>query len=266
MIKSTLHIGSGLVFICFALSVSATEFDTENPRCKPSQQRQVSNGHIDLNLTFCNRLTLHNGEQVVWTSNYISPYEVAAERWLQVLTAVDGVEHHSLDINVYVVPLADANGMAGPESEIDVNWRLIPTQGSVFIGSHTYEPEFDNIEFRANILHEMGHVFGVGAYSMDYTRHDKQFGKVFLVRDSQAVKQFNQQYSVNYSELPISDDGGHLYDSKWAEDKPRYNQNGQPVPDMTEELMANGAKIGPVTLGLLDDLGYQVDYSKGDRY
>ncbi|MGR5177929.1 hypothetical protein ACPV4B_05130 [Vibrio parahaemolyticus] len=262
----SISLGSTLLLLCLFSNSHAEAFDFDNAPCERSAARTVSNDHLELNLHFCNQLTLHDGKKSKWTDKRIAPYLSAANRWLEVIVAVEGIEKHSLDIHFHVVPMDNANGMAGPESEIDVNWRLIPIRGSVFIGSHTYEPEFDNTEFRANILHEMGHVFGVGAYSMDYTRHDNQLGKVFLVRDSRAVRQFNLQYSVNYSELPISDDGGHLYDSKWTEDKPRYNQNGQPVPDMTEELMANGTKIGPVTLGLLDDLGYQVDYSKGDRY
>jgi hypothetical protein len=258
----------GVVLLLSSTSflTSAAGFDIDNPTCETSTSRQVSNGRLDLNLHFCNQLVLDDGKKAPWSKSYIAPYERAAKRWLEVLTAVDGADKHTLDINFYVVPLEDANGMAGPEDEIDISWRLIPTKGSVFIGSHTYEPGFDQVEFNANILHEMGHVFGVGAYSTDYTRHDGQLGKVFLVKDSQAVKRFNRQYQVNYRELPISDDGGHLYDSKWSEDKKRYDKNGVPVPDMSQELMANGTLIGPVTLGLLDDLGYQVDYSKGDRY
>ncbi|WP_234494364.1 hypothetical protein [Vibrio maritimus] len=263
---STRLIGIAAMLSCLPVALHAKEFDFDNPQCDVKASRSVTNDHLTLNLNFCNQLTLHDGQQAKWTDSRIQPYLSASKRWLEVILAVDGVDQHSLDIDFYVVPMDNANGMAGPEAEIDVNWRLIPTEGSVFIGSHTYEPGFDQVEFNANILHEMGHVFGIGAYSMDYTRHDGQLGKVFMVRDSQAVKRFNEQYKVDYRELPISDDGGHLYDSKWSEDKKRYDKNGRPVPDMSAELMANGNLIGPVTLGMLDDLGYQVDYSKGDTY
>ncbi|MFA0084552.1 hypothetical protein [Vibrio sp. 10N.261.51.F12] len=261
-----------LALACLAFpSVSASynrdsSFDIDNPTCEAMANQAVTNGRITLNFTFCNRIQLPDEKPVAWSPSYIAAYEKAGTRWLEVLTAVNEVEHHVIDIDVYVVPLADANGMAGPEHEIDVNWRLIPTKGSIFIGSHTYTDGVDATEFNANILHEMGHVFGVGAYTADYTRLDAQLGNVFKVRDSQAIKQYNRQYKVDYRVLPISDDGGHLYDTKWAEDKKRYDKNGRPVPVMTQELMANGNLIGPVTMGLMDDLGYQVNYANGDTY
>ncbi|WP_112480313.1 hypothetical protein [Vibrio variabilis] len=259
-------IGSALLLSFLSSNSYAEAFDFDNAPCERSATQTVSNAHLDLNLHFCNQLTLHNGKKSKWTDEQIAAYLTAANRWLEVISAVDNLEHHTIDINFHVVPMDNANGMAGPEAEIDVNWRLIPTEGSVFIGSHTYQPGFDPVEFNANILHEMGHVFGIGAYSMDYTRRDSQLGNLFMVRDSQAVKRFNEQYKASFRELPISDDGGHLYDSKGSEDEKRYDKNGQPVPNMSQELMANGTLIGPVTLGMLDDLGYQVDYSKGDSY
>ncbi|WP_418641688.1 hypothetical protein ACNUDM_11275 [Vibrio chaetopteri] len=259
-------LGSALLLLSLTSNSHAEAFDFDNAPCERSAARTVSNDHLELNLHFCNQLIRHNGKKSKWTDERITPYLSAANRWLEVIVAVDDIEQHTLDINFHVVPMDNANGMAGPEAEIDVNWRLIPTEGSVFIGSHTYQPGFDPVEFNANILHEMGHVFGVGAYSMDYTRRDSQLGNLFMVRDSQAVKRFNEQYKASFRELPISDDGGHLYDSKGSEDEKRYDKNGQPVPNMSQELMANGTLIGPVTLGMLDDLGYQVDYSKGDSY
>ena len=255
-----------MVLGCVAFLALAAPFDIDNPNCNPTAQKTVSNDHLTLAFQFCNKIELSNRNRAEWSDRYMEAYQRAGLRWLEVLTAVEGIDQHRIDIDVYVVPLEDANGMAGPEEEIDVNWRLIPTKGSIFIGSHTYVPQFDAVEFRANLLHEIGHVLGIGAYSEDYTRTDGQLGNVFKVKDSQAVKMYNQAFDVDYRVLPMSDDGGHLYDPQWGDDEKRYDKNGRPVPPMTQELMANGDKIGPVTMGLLDDLGYQVNYEQGDRY
>ena len=64
----------------------------------------------------------------------------------------------------------------------------------------------------------------------------------------------------------MSDDEGHLYDNIDLGDKTRYYPNKKKLPAMTEEVMANGYLIGKVTLGLLDDIGYKVNYSKADTY
>ncbi|MCL9773201.1 hypothetical protein [Vibrio methylphosphonaticus] len=257
---------TAIVLGCVTFPAVATSFDIDNPNCNPAAHKTVSNDHLTLSFQFCNKIELPNRKREKWSTRYMEAYQRAGLRWLEVLSAVDGIDKHRIDIDVYVIPLADANGMAGPEEEIDVDWRLIPVKGSIFIGSHTYATHFDAVEFEANLLHEMGHVFGVGAYSEDYTRSDGQLGNVFEVKGSQAVKMYNQTFDVDYRVLPMSDDGGHLYDPHWGGDKKRYDKNGRPVPAMTQELMANGNKIGPVTMGLLDDLGYQVNYDQGDRY
>ena len=71
---------------------------------------------------------------------------------------------------------------------------------------------------------------------------------------------------MNLKALPISDDGGHLYDYVLQEDKKRTLDNGKIIPPMTEEVMANGTKLGVITVAILDDIGYIVDYSKVTSY
>ena len=62
-----------------------------------------------------------------------------------------------------------------------------------------------------------------------------------------------------------------MYDYVLKEDKKRVLDNG-PVflqtrlAPLTQEFMANGVVFDAVTLGVLDDIGYQVSYSGAEGY
>ena len=81
-----------------------------------------------------------------------------------------------------------------------------------------------------------------------------------------AAQKYNQIYGNSYQYVPISDDGGHLYDYVLQEDKKRILDNGKVLAPLTQEFMANGVVFGAVTLGVLDDIGYQVSYSGAEGY
>jgi hypothetical protein len=194
-------------------------------------------------------------------------YINAATKWLSALTSVDGKALHSIKMKIFVKALAGGNGQAGPDSEEKVGDFLIPTSGELTIGNHTYAEGFDPIEFYANILHEMGHIVGIGSYTEAYTKRDATYkGNVFRVDDSIAVEKYNEIYGTSFDFVPMSDDGGHLYDYVLQEDKRRVLDNGMEIPPLTKEFMANGTTFGAVTLAVLDDIGYQVSYSGTDTY
>ena len=101
----------------------------------------------------------------------------------------------------------------------------------------------------------MGHVFGIGSYSADYTYYDAhQGGNVFSANNSESVKRYNLLYKMALTELPISDDGGHLYDYQWQGDKKRTIDDSIVIPPMTQEVMSNGYILGVITVALLDDM------------
>ncbi|QUM75553.1 hypothetical protein HWV00_04510 [Moritella sp. 24] len=229
--------------------------------------KTVSNGALTFELEFEDKLQLENGRVLRWSEALQQPYIDAANQWLTALVGVDGREEHTIHMSISVHEMACCNGFAGPDSEIQIGDYEIPTSGSLTIGNHTYEQGFDQVEFKANIRHEMGHILGIGSYTEAFTEYSKEYkGNVLKVPNSMAAKQYNAIYGNTYQYVPISDDGGHLYDYVQQEDKKRVLDNGRVLPPLTKEFMANGVSFGAVTLGVLDDIGYEVSYSGAERY
>lgn len=228
--------------------------------------RTLSNEGLSISLQFMGKINTLEGANH-WDETQIKPYLAATHQWLAVLKGIEGKQHHHIDIAIYVEPLENANGMAGPDEDEKVGTYYFPKSGEIVIGSHTYASDFDQKEFFANIVHEMGHVFGIGSYSADYTYYDAhQGGNVFSVNNSESVKRYNLLYKMALTELPISDDGGHLYDYQWQGDKKRTIDDSIVIPPMTQEVMSNGYILGVITVALLDDIGYIVDYSQAMPY
>lgn len=237
-----------------------------------SETEHVSNANITFELQFMNNLALQGNKKEAWSSAYKQPYIDAANQWLLSLRGVDNQPGHlTVQVKVRVKDLPNANGMAGPDSEVEVNGFYFPTRGEMIIGNHTYAEGFDQVEFKANIMHELGHIVGIGTFSEQFVTMDPTIkGNVFRLPaehgPSKAVAEYNRIYSNNLDYVPFSDDGGHLYDYVLAGDKKRYLANGAEVPTLTQEFMANGVAYGRVTLAVLDDMGYDVDYTNAEIY
>lgn len=187
------------------------------------------------------------------------PYIAGANKWLNEILSVDGKKSHTIYIDVIVQESKGGNGAATIYETETVNGLEIPNSGAIMIGKHTYAEGFDQTEFHANIVHEIGHVLGIGITTDRFLKHsDEVKGMAFCMENSKAVQSYNQIYSRNYSCLPFSE-SGHLYDYVVADDQERKSDNnGQEVPPMTLEVMANGNDIGIIGLKLLDDLGYRI--------
>lgn len=228
----------------------------------------VSNEALSFKLHFMDEVQLPNGNAVEWSAEYKKPYIDAAKRWLTILKGVDGKDKHTIIMEITVNVLNDGNGAAGPSDEEKVGNFLIPTKGELIVGNHTYVKGFDQAEFKANIFHEIGHIIGMGAYTTEFTTFDKSTnGNVFRgVESNKGVEYYNAIYGTSVDFVPISDDKGHLYDYVMQEDKKRTFADGSELPPLTKELMANGTTLGAVTFGVLDDIGYKVDYSKVEFY
>ena len=237
-----------------------------------SETEQVSNANITFELQFMNNLVLQGNKKEAWTTAYKQPFIDAAHQWLLSLRGVDNQPGHlTVKIKVRVKDLPNANGMAGPDSEIAVNGFSFPTSGEMIIANHTYVKGFDQVEFNANIMHELGHIIGIGSFSEQFVSMDSTIkGNVFRLPaehgPSKAVAEYNRIYSNNLDYVPVSDNGGHLYDYKQGGDKKRFLADGSEVPSLTKEFMANGVVYGRVTLAVLDDMGYVVDYTNVESY
>jgi len=239
---------------------------------KISDTETVSNANISFELQFMNSVELQGNKKETWTTVYKQPFIDASNQWLLSLRGIDNQpEHLTVKIKVRIKDLPNANGMAGPDTEVEVNGFNFPTSGEMIIGNHTYVDGFDQVEFKANILHELGHIIGIGSFSEKFMSVDSTIkGNVFRLPSqygvSKAVAEYNRIYSNTLDYVPFSDDGGHLYDYILAGDKKRFLADGSEVPALTKEFMANGVVYGRVTLAVLDDMGYVVDYTNAEIY
>lgn len=227
----------------------------------------VSNDNITFELAFIDQLHLEDGQTKAWDASTKQPYIDAANKWLGALVAVEGKAHHKIRMKIFVKTLDGGNGEAGPDEEVQIGAFNFPVEGTMIIGNHTYEPGFDQVEFHANILHEMGHIIEIGSFTEDFMAYYAPLkGNVLKVENSQAAQKYNEIYNTSYKYVPLSEDGGHLYDYVFQEDKHRRLDDGSILPPLTKEFMANGTVFGAVTLAVLDDIGYRVSYQGVDAY
>ena len=155
----------------------------------------VSNSGLTLELEFVDQLKLENGVKKQWSESYQQPYIDAANKWLNAITAVEGKAHHTIRIRVSVSPLDGGNGMAGPDDDIKIGDYSFATLGTMVIGNHTYATGFDQVEFHANILHEIGHIIGIGSFTEDFMEYyAPQKGNVLKIESSIAAAKYNDIY------------------------------------------------------------------------
>lgn len=226
-----------------------------------SEVNNVSNGSLTFELNFMGQLQHSNGVKGRWTPEMQKPYIDAAKLWLSYLIGVEGLDKHTISFDIRVQKLSGGNGAAAVNREVKVDNFLISVDGEVIIANHTYGENFDPVEFNANIVHEFGHVIGFGFSTEKFVHHDRDTGgHSFRTPNSRAVGFYNQQHNTSFDFVPFSEDGAHLYDHVYQDDNIRFHRDETKIPPLTEEVMANGTTIGLVTLGILDDIGFEVDY------
>lgn len=139
------------------------------------------------------------------------------------------------------------------------------------------------------ILHEIGHIFGIGPFWM---RHDmlnipkssyQEDGMTkYYYTGVNAIREYKSYFpdiSGDLVGIPIEDDGGSGTQNYHPEegDVLHYSQNNRMIngiyhPGLEHELMTGWAEdnyISPlsrVTVGFLEDIGYQVNYNNVDYY
>lgn len=248
---------------------SATPPSTNTPPASTTSNHvvPVSNTGLTFELEFVDQLKLANNETKAWDDSYQKPYIDAANKWLNALLAVEGKSHHTVRMKIYVEKLDGGNGQASPDAEEKIGSFSFPTTGTMKIGNHTYADGFDQVEFHANILHEMGHIIGIGSFTEAFMENYAPMkGNVLKIENSLAAQKYNEIYNNTHKYVPLSDDGGHLYDYVLQEDKARVLDDGSTLQPLTKEFMANGAIFGTVTLAILDDIGYEISYQGVDVY
>ena len=208
----------------------------------------------------------------------------AANVWSNIITSrILPEANEDMIINVNFKKMAsNILGSAGPTYyTITSTNKYIPIEGDMTFNTINWEMQKSDIKVNGRneafytVLHEMGHVLGIGTLwdfnnlvSTDrlwYTGHN-------ALREYRNCNQ-NQQLVA----LPIEDDGGggtaygHPEEGDSVHNY-RYN-DGKLHPGLDTELMTgysegltNPDPLSKITIGFLEDIGFDVDYNCSDDF
>ena len=194
-------------------------------------------------------------------------FQQAANRWAQVITGdlpnatYNGVAVDDLLIDASAVPIDGSGGVlgqAGPD-RFRTGSRL-PYHGTMQFDTADLAALEANGQLTAVVLHEMGHILGIGTIWDDLgvlsgagTSNPRFIG-------AQATAQYNAIFGRNENGVPVENSGGSgTADSHWRE-----SILGNEV--MTGYVNSGSNPLSRITIGSLADLGYQVNYSAADNY
>jgi hypothetical protein len=190
---------------------------------------------------------------------------MAADRWSQIITGayVPGVGF----VNDYVHIDIQARNMGGPGGTLaEAGWSslyqdaLLPSAGFVTLDISDLNSDLSN-----TMVHEMGHALGIGTLWAE-----KGLVQGLGTRDPRfvglsAATQYGELFGLPPTSVPVEfgvgagSDGSHFRESEFGNEL------------MTSQL-GSGMRIGMsdpisrVTLGALEDLGYQVNYAAADPF
>jgi len=186
------------------------------------------------------------------------------------------------DMIVYVDMVtrsANILASAGPYvPNFTVNGKLIPYAGVLELNTTNWGSQMadvkDNGETTAwrTVVHELGHIFGIGTLWPENNLVDSSGWYVGTNALREYRNKFNDQ---TFIAIPIEDDGGggtaggHLEEGtqQGASENDR-TRNGKFYPGLNTDLMTGWAETNTgdepltrISIGLLEDLGYEVVYS-----
>ena len=129
-------------------------------------------------------------------------------------------------------------------------------------------------------LHEIGHVIGIGeiSYKSQVSQDNQPMNSFdangttkFYYTGENALREYRNYFNnQNLIGIPLEDDGGSSTAGSHIEEI-GYEINGLFHPGMDKELMTgytedDSTSLSRITLGVLEDMGFGVDYTKRDPY
>lgn len=196
-----------------------------------------------------------------------SVFEWAGERWSQIITGdlpnvtYNGKVIDDFEINVSLEDLGDGlNGYAGT-LQTRPGQRGLPYLGQAVINS----TKISNPGIKYTIVHEIGHALGfnqefwsgAGFNFFGGTTADPRF------TGSNAVREYNSIFGTQATSVPLADTGGAgTYGSHW-----RTSVFGTEVLSVGWDTRRTDVRpLSRVTVGVMQDLGYKVNYLAADKY
>lgn len=240
---------------------------------------QASTSLLDINLTFSGKVNSTTTSRDFTDADKALFFQ-AVEIWRKAIRGVSGLmEAHSLDITVSVPSTLPGDGAASVADTITVGENILPVSGELQINGAKYDADYldpanytavNKMEDLANIVHEIGHILGIGAL---WSEEDRNFitnsaalgGNIY--QQPKGLAQYQRVFSTTINYVPIAANAAHYYDYILSDDTQRTPTDGSTAPPpLTYELMANSRFLSRVTLGMLEDIGWTVDYTMADIY
>lgn len=195
-------------------------------------------------------------------------FAVAARRWDEVISTgfapvnVDGETLRGVRIDVTIEPIDGAAGVLGQAGPtVLLAGSELPAKGVMQFDSADAERLEADGSFRDVVLHEMGHVLGLGTL---WTRRDLISGSGGAnpsFTGERAVREYVELLGASEPRpVPIANTGGPgTREGHWRE------------LIFGDELMTgflSGAErpLSRLTVAGMEDIGYEVDYSAADAY
>lgn len=181
----------------------------------------------------------------------------AASRWESIITGTSGVS--SFAVQLSILDDAQFNARYDEDSEAWGGYTApsddaLPQNGSL-VFRQSYLARASNEQLRELAMHELGHTLGlVFPAGSRLTTQDPVTGQNLFVGGN-AIREYRALLGqqANVRGVPLTSDG------HW--DPATFGQNEVMVPTIGSPIA-----ISRVTLGALQDLGYQVDYAQADPY
>ena len=220
----------------------------------------------------------------------------AADYWNSAITGYDliydsvgNITPHGLTITASVTPIDGVNGVlgsAGPDTAAYYDNNPTGTPTAALFYTSTGSMQFDSADtaaltasnsFYGVVLHEMGHVLGLGTL---WTGNNNVGGTTYSLYTAgsgqytgpNGLSRWKSEFSQpSATFVPVELGGGPgTANGHWNENDGGGGTTGFVSNlfgmDFTNELMTGWASssffVSGVTLGGLDDLGYAVDYAK----
>jgi hypothetical protein len=195
-------------------------------------------------------------------------FQQAAARWAQVITGdlpnatYRGQAIDDLLIVASAISIDGVNGVlgqAGPDAFR--SGSRLPYHGIMqFDSADLARMETGGLLFSV-VMHEMGHVLGIGTIWDDRGMLSGAGGNNPIFVGARATAAYNQLFGTSASGVPVENTGGSgTRDSHWRDSA------------FTNELMTGWAGPGTnlplsvITVGSLADIGYTVNYAAADTY
>ena len=134
------------------------------------------------------------------------------------------------------------------------------------------------------LMHEIGHIIGIGPYfghnnspRVAYQEEGSSITKYYYTGENALAKYKMYMNDASLVGIPIEDDGGagtvNVHPEEHRIEGKTRHIGGHPHQGLDEELMTGWTESGntimplsAVSIGFLEDMGYEVDYSYADEY